>query len=387
MSAACSQCLMRVDGIPNLYTCQVPARAGMRLERQNAYPTAKVDIFGAIDFLFPRGLDHHEMFAGVPVAEQVMAKVARHLAGLGLLPERAPPERAPAETLTTRVAIVGGGAAGSNAAETLARRGVPYFLCERDEVLGGRLLLGAGAPVLAVGANARVRTRASAFGLYADQAGRYLAVVGVTPEGPRLTKVYSERFLLAPGGHASVLPFENNDLPGVYSGKAAGVLLARHGLVAGEQVALVGHGGDLYALARQFEAAGSKVVAVVDLRGVPPADAPEHACHGTVLKAFGHAKGRVSGLGFQVSGKQRKVPCDAIIVCLPSSPSFELARQGGARVSWSAGMDSFVVEADAEGRTSGSGVFVAGDVLGERSAEAAAASGQRTADFIASELA
>src|SRR5262245_6053802 len=80
-AAACSHCLMRVDGMPNVYTCRVPARAGMRLERQNAFPSAKVDVFSTIDLFFPRGLDHHEMFAGVPVAEKVMAKVARQLAG------------------------------------------------------------------------------------------------------------------------------------------------------------------------------------------------------------------------------------------------------------------------------------------------------------------
>src|SRR5712692_12082679 len=103
-AAACSHCLMRVDGVPNVFTCRAPARSGMRLERQNAYPTAEVDVFSSIDWLFPRGLDHHEMFAGVPVAEKVMAKVARHLAGLGLTPDSPAPARAPAEVLHTRVA-------------------------------------------------------------------------------------------------------------------------------------------------------------------------------------------------------------------------------------------------------------------------------------------
>jgi sarcosine oxidase subunit alpha len=111
-SGACSHCLMRVDGVPNVYTCRVPARSGLKLERQNAYPSAKVDVFEAIDWFFPKGLDHHEMFAGVPVAEQVMAKVARQLAGLGLLPASPAPQRPPVQILRTRVAVVGGGAAG-----------------------------------------------------------------------------------------------------------------------------------------------------------------------------------------------------------------------------------------------------------------------------------
>ncbi|HLL54154.1 MAG TPA: (2Fe-2S)-binding protein, partial [Myxococcaceae bacterium] len=60
LAGSCSHCLMRVDGVPNIFTCQTPAQPGMRLERQNAYPSVKVDIFESIDWLFPRGLDHHE---------------------------------------------------------------------------------------------------------------------------------------------------------------------------------------------------------------------------------------------------------------------------------------------------------------------------------------
>src|SRR5688572_3114096 len=70
-AAACSNCLMRVDGVPNTFTCKTPVHEGMRLERQNTFPSAKLDVFASIDWMFPKGLDHHEMLAGVPVAEKV----------------------------------------------------------------------------------------------------------------------------------------------------------------------------------------------------------------------------------------------------------------------------------------------------------------------------
>src|SRR5687767_13018978 len=54
-AAACSTCLMRVDGVPNIFTCRTPARAGMRLERQNAFPSAELDVFAATDWFFPHG--------------------------------------------------------------------------------------------------------------------------------------------------------------------------------------------------------------------------------------------------------------------------------------------------------------------------------------------
>ena len=36
MTGSCPNCLMQVDGIPNVRSCTEPARDGMRVERQNA---------------------------------------------------------------------------------------------------------------------------------------------------------------------------------------------------------------------------------------------------------------------------------------------------------------------------------------------------------------
>lgn len=385
-SGACSHCLMRVDGVPNVYTCRVPARAGLKLERQNAYPSAKVDVFEAIDWFFPKGLDHHEMFAGVPVAEQVMAKVARQLAGLGLLPASPAPARPPVEKLRTRVAVVGGGAAGLSAARVLAQRGVSFLLFERERVPGGRLLSGApepdapALPDVSALPSGSVRTRATALGLYDDEAGRFLAVLLEGPEGPRLLQVHAERFLLAPGGHPPTVPFENNDLPGVYAGRAASLLVRQYG-VAPQVAALVGWGPELYALARLMERHGTRVAALVDLKGPLPAEAPPGASLGREPKA--HGRGAVSGLSYtNEAGRRMKVSCDAVLVAVASSPSFELARQGGAKVEFDAQREVFAVVADAEGRTAAPEVFVAGDVTGGRSTAQAVADGARAAEAL-----
>lgn len=385
-AAACSHCLMRVDGLPNVYTCRTPAREGMKLERQNAYPSAKVDVFETIDWFFPKGLDHHEMFAGVPIAEQVMAKVARQLAGLGLLPKDAAPASPPSRTVRTRVAVVGAGAAGLAAARELTASGVPFLLFEREDHVGGRLAHGApeqDAPALedvATLSPDSLITRATALGLYDDAEGRFLAVGVWEPEGARLLKVYAERFLLTPGGHPPMVPFENNDLPGVYAGRAASLLLRRHD-VAPEVAALVGWGQELYALATLLEQRGVKVAALVDLKGPPPAGAHPLAVEGTEPKA--HGLRTVGAFSFTPrNGDRRKVSCDAVLVSVPVSPSFELARQGGATVSFDEGRGLFKVEADADGRTGAVDVFAAGDLTGGGTARQAADAGRRTAQAL-----
>ena len=76
MSGACSNCLMRVDGVPNVPTCQTRVKPGMRLERQNVFPDAKVDLYAASDLVFRKWFNHHEFMAGIPLADAVLLKVA-----------------------------------------------------------------------------------------------------------------------------------------------------------------------------------------------------------------------------------------------------------------------------------------------------------------------
>ncbi|MBL8909637.1 MAG: (2Fe-2S)-binding protein, partial [Archangium sp.] len=85
MTGSCAHCLMRVDGVPNVPTCRVPVKAGMRIERQNAMPDARLDVFRANDFVFRDWFNHHEFLAGIPIVENVLQKIARQLAGLGVL--------------------------------------------------------------------------------------------------------------------------------------------------------------------------------------------------------------------------------------------------------------------------------------------------------------
>mgnify|MGYP003694433623 CR=1 FL=1 len=64
MAASCSQCLMRVDGLPNRFTCQTPVHqdAAAAAERLPQRPGGRVRQHR---LALPRGLDHHSMFAGV----------------------------------------------------------------------------------------------------------------------------------------------------------------------------------------------------------------------------------------------------------------------------------------------------------------------------------
>src|SRR6476659_781081 len=64
LQGSCGACLVRIDGRPNVRACCTSVEKGMKVERQNVYPSAALDVFGATDFFFPRGMDHHTFFVG-----------------------------------------------------------------------------------------------------------------------------------------------------------------------------------------------------------------------------------------------------------------------------------------------------------------------------------
>src|SRR5215207_5260162 len=117
-AGACGQCRMRVDGLADVYTCRTPARAGMRLEHQVLGPHLPRVPLETLEWILPP-----EHRGTSPLDAQAVAGVVGELAGLGLLLDRAPPPLLPSRELKTRVAVVGGGAAGLAAAQVLGEHG------------------------------------------------------------------------------------------------------------------------------------------------------------------------------------------------------------------------------------------------------------------------
>lgn len=357
-AAACSTCLMRVDGVPNVFTCRTPAKEGMRLERQNAFPSARLDIFAATDWVFAGGMNHHEFLAGVPIAQDVMAVVARKLAGLGKLPDAAAPPREPALTLKIDVAIAGGGISGLAASQALLERGVDHLVLERESFPGGRAAYGVPETDAAVElplASPRLRLQHNVMGLFEDAGGPFLAVLA----NERLHQLYFGKLLVAMGSHPALPAFGNNDLPGIYAARAVSRMIRRYRVLPGKRIAVVGEQAEAERLAKLVHLCGGEAVA----SGAEPIAA--------------HGLSSVSSLTVKRDGREEKIDCDAVAICASGSPAFELARQGGARVAFDG--TRFVVEADADGRTAHPGVFVAGEQRGPCSGAQSAERGRRAA--------
>ena len=239
----CSGCLVRLSGVPNLRACQAACSAGAEVEGQNAFPSAEVDLLGAVDFLFSRGMDHHTLMTGSSVLNKLANKVVRQLSGLGKLPDR-PPSEIPGVTVrAVDVCVIGGGPAGLAAATATARAGRSTILIDDQLRPGGSMRTdprtGRRAAELAwnqaVAAGVEVLARSTAIGYFPEDEGGVLAVSA--PD--RLYRVHAASWIWATGGYAVNLPFADNDRPGVLAARAVGRLLVDHGILGGERVCLV----------------------------------------------------------------------------------------------------------------------------------------------------
>ena len=347
MRAACDGCLARVDDTPNVMTCMVPAEAGTAVVSQNRLGPRETDLLRMTDWFFPDGMNHHELFAGIPGIQGVMQVFARRVAGLGRLPAQAEAPRAAARR-SADVVIVGAGPSGMAVASRLAERGRAVELIDDQLAPGGGITALSAASARGFDAiyascmdhvaSGRIRMRSStiAGGMY----GRDLLVVG--PQGAEVLE--ARALVLACGAHDGALAFEGNDVPGVMSARAAGWLLAR-GVVVGKRVVVVtpAGGGPFGA---SFAAAAKGVTVVTLVHGEP-----------LRIRGASHVKAVVVR---DVSGTEKEHAADAVLIDAPRSPAYELAEQLGAELAHEP--RGFVVRTN-EGRIADS-IYAVGEMCG-----------------------
>jgi sarcosine oxidase subunit alpha len=367
LTGSCEGCLARVDGAPNVMTCLVPAQGGEHVSTQNVLGSRRTDLLRATDFLFPRGIDHHRLFAGVTGVSSMVQAFARRVAGLGTLPERAV-LRGRAEQTRVRELVIGGGAAGLSAAIEL---GAGAWLVDDAFEPGGSIALLRPAHAANLLERARARgtrlsTRSTVLGLYpADGPPHGWRALVVTPR--KLHHVFPERIVVATGAHDSGAAFGNNDLPGIWSARAA-LMLLRRGILVGDRVCIAGAGR----FADEF---------VRSTRALPEPLRPTHPIRRVDLRAVVRASGRshVSGVVVNVAGSERKLACDALLVEGSHARSLELVVQAGGKLQFDTRTGFFPL-LDAQGQAA-PGVYCAGSAA--MSATGSDADGARLGAYLA----
>jgi sarcosine oxidase, subunit alpha len=367
-SGHCASCLVRVDGQPNLRSCLIPARQDLRCERQNAFPDAELDVLRAADWLFPQGMDHHELLTGNRLANELFVKVVRQMGGSGTLPEQAPGQLPAIQDVTVDLCIVGAGPAGLAAARAAAQRrpGLEVLLLDDQDRPGGSWLAeprGCARATEMAGAAAQAGVRfwasATAIGYFAEDrpvrpaAGGPPGLLAVSRrEG--LCRVSARRFLYATGAYDQNLPLPDCDRPGVIAARAAGRLAFRWGIRPGRRVVIVR----------------------------PVEHAPEYLDR----LARGLLDLRVE-VEARPAGPLPRLDLSRDVLAMGAcpAPASELPRQHGARVRLDLPAGGFCVEVS-DGGHCAPGVLAAGDVRGyigpERAADQGAQVGAAAAESL-----
>lgn len=284
-SGNCPNCLMNVDGIPNVRACTMKVRAGMKVTRQNAWPSVDHD-FGSLldrmDRFLPVGF-YYKVFHKPKILWEIMRPIVRRIAGLGRVDISS--DGGPTYSHRngqTDLAVVGGGPAGMMAALMAADAGLDVTLIDQGPKLGGHLLYdttryvgidgvvdGTGQEIAAslreraLGHDGiRVMSGANAFGCYEDN---LIAI----QQGYQQIQLRADRVVMANGAIEVPFPFENNDRPGVVLANGAMLMARLYGVPVGKRAVVATVDDSGYATALSLLDVGIEVAVVVDGRAAP----------------------------------------------------------------------------------------------------------------------
>ena len=270
------------------------------------------------------------------------------------------------KTIETDLLVVGGGAAGLCAAAEAAGAGAKVTVIESDLHPGGQLVKQthkffgskdeyAGTrgykiadilldEIASLGDKVEIRTNTTVTGYYPEE-GIFTAMKGEE----EYYRIKAKKTVVATGAQERLIPFPNNDLPGVYGAGAVQTLMNVYGVVPGKKVVMVGAGNIGLIVSYQLRQAGVEIAAIVEAMpkiggywvhaakirrlGIPI------LLRHTIVEAIGDKviEGAVIQElddKFQLIGEPMKIDCDVICMAVGLTPTTELFWQAGAKMQY-----------------------------------------------------
>jgi len=256
--------------------------------------------------------------------------VAHPLRGQGWLAPDPDPARYDAVWAHCEVLVVGAGPAGiAAAADAAAATGDRVILVDERPPRTSKLPAGV-----------RLLTRTTVVGYYDDnflvavqrRTNHLGSAAPLEQARERLWRIRAGRVVLATGAHEQLIPFPDNDRPGIMLAGAALVYLRDYGVLVGRRALVYTTNDSAYAVADELRGAGVDVV-VADTR----ADAPSADLPGARLTAV---LGDRRAFGVRVADRQLDV--DVVLVSGGFSPVLHLYSQAGGRLRYDDGLGALL---------------------------------------------
>ena len=304
------------------------------------------------------------------------------------------------------IVIIGGGPAGLCAAIEASAFGAKVLIIEREAVLGGQLnkqthmffgskeqyastrgidIVGIFLEDVKKSSNITVWTNSTALGIYED------GVITVE-HANKYKKIKPKVIIVATGSSEKFLPFENNDLPGIYGAGAVQTLMNFYGVLPAKEVVMLGAGNIGLIVSYQLIQSGVKVKAIMCTGPVIGG----YLVHASKLRRMGvpiltqHTVDRANGDGKlesvtvvkvdqnrkKIDGTQFDIKCDNLCISAGLSPLAELLWQIGCKMKFCAELGGYVPLRNKFSETSVKNIFIAGDIGGIEEASAAMIQGR-----------
>ena len=362
----CQDCLVTVDGQPNIRACMTPAKPGMKVARQVPFPSLSDAV--------------------------------------------APAPAAPARVIAPDVLVIGGGAAGLSAAIAARAAGASVVVLDERKVGGGQYFKqsAVSAPLDAQQAQgAALLARAEASG--AEIIGE-VQIWGAF-DGPLILAerlgaalvARPRRIIVATGAYERPEIVPGWTLPGVMTTGAAQTLWRSYRTLPGQRVALFGSGPLNLQVARELMQGGAQVMLVAERGPAPwtrPIQAAALALAGPRLAATGLATirdlrrggvalsyrthltgitaegGALSARFRRAGGEETSLTVDAVLMNAGFEPQNEILRLLGAAAEYDPAMGHLRLRRAEDGETSVPGLYAVGDCAGLGGAPAAMVEGR-----------
>ena len=302
--------------------------------------------------------------------------------------------------------IIGAGPAGLRAAKSLLDAKAKVLIIDRSDLLGGQLtkqthmFFGSqkqhaskrGIDILQLmidevvhHENVEIITNATVVGLYKD------LVIGYVKDD-HYYKVQAASIIVATGASEKAIPFENNDLPGVYAAGAVQTLMNVYGVKPGQKVLMVGSGNIGLIVAYQLMQAGVEVVKLIEAAS----HIGGYLVHASKIKRLGvdivtnasvkraigkdHVEAaeiwKLDANWQGIEGTEEKLDVDTICMAVGLAPLTELLQQLGVKVKYVRELGGNVPIIDKTFKTSLDYVYACGDVAGIEEASSAMMAGE-----------
>lgn len=359
----CTDCVMTVNGLPNVRTCVTPVRDGMEIWTQQDY------------------------IPGTTTSIQYLASSIQH----------------PASCI--EIAVIGGGPAGLAAAVEARRYGAQVTIIDENQRPGGQLFKQihkffgsqehrAGVRGYSIGKQLLQDCRESEVDVMLE------TVVWGIFENNRMgladkngsSIIKADKIILAAGASENPLAFPGWTLPGVMGAGAVQTMMNVHRVLPGQRVLMIGSGNVGLIVAYQLLQAGAEVLAVLDA-------APRlggYFVHAAKLLRSGvpiltsHTVAEARGVdGVEeavvvalddnwqpVAGTEKTFLVDLICIAVGLSPEADLCRMAGCQLKYLKELGGHVPIHNERMKTSVPGLYVAGDMAGIEEASSAMEEGR-----------